>query len=68
MKPTIWSVPLIAAIGGFIGAGLACYQITGDWMGPASAVAGHLGYVASVTGEFGAVFGIASAVLTNLSQ
>jgi hypothetical protein len=54
MNPATWSVPLIATLGGFLGAGLACYQITGDLMSPATAITGHLGYVASVTGEFGA--------------
>ena len=39
---------------------LACYQVTGDWLAPGSAVEGHLGYVAIVTGAFGAVCGIAS--------
>jgi hypothetical protein len=30
------------------------------WLAPGSAVEGHLGYVGSVTGAFGAVNGIAS--------
>ena len=68
MKPAMWSVPLVAAIGGFVGAVLACYQITGDLMSPAAAITGHLRYVASVTGEFGAVFGIASALLSHFPQ
>ena len=68
MKNATWSVPLIAAVGGFVGAGLACYQITGDLMSPAAAIKGHLGYVAGVTGEFGAVFGIASALLIHFAQ
>jgi len=55
----IWTTPLIAASGAFVGAVLACYQVTGDWLAPGSAVEGHLGYVASVTGAFGAVSGIA---------
>jgi hypothetical protein len=62
MHPLSWRTPLIAAVGGFIGAGLACYQVTGDWLGLTSALTGHLGYVASVTGAFGAVCCIASAV------
>ena len=60
MKRAIWATPLIAASGAFVGAVLACYQVTGDWLAPGSAVEGHLGYVASVTGAFGAVCGIAS--------
>jgi hypothetical protein len=60
MKRALWTTPLIAASGAFVGAVLACYQITGDWLAPDSAVTGHLGYVASVTGAFGAVSGIAS--------
>ena len=60
MKRAIWTTPLIAASGSFVGAVLACYQVTGDWLAPGSAVEGHLGYVASVTGAFGAVSGIAS--------
>ena len=58
MKRAIWTTPLIAASGAFVGAVLACYQVTGDWLAPG--IAGHLGYVASVTGAFGAVSGIAS--------
>jgi hypothetical protein len=50
MKRAIWTTPLIAASGAFVGAVLACYQVTGDWLAPGSAVTGHLGYVASVTG------------------
>ena len=60
MKRAIWTTPLIAASGSFVGAALACYQVTGDWLAPGSAVEGHLGYVASVTGAFGAVSAIAS--------
>jgi hypothetical protein len=60
MKRVIWATPLIAASGAFVGAVFACYQVTGDWLAPGSAVEGHLGYVASVTGAFGAVSGIAS--------
>ena len=60
MKRAMWTTPLIAASGSFVGAVLACYQVTGDWLAPASAVEGHLGYVASVTGAFGAVSAIAS--------
>jgi len=55
MKRAIWTTPLIAASGAFVGAVLACYQVTGDWLAPGSAVEGHLGYVANVTGAFGRV-------------
>jgi hypothetical protein len=47
---------------------LACYQVTGDWLAPGSAVTGHLGYVASVTGAFGAVSGIASLLFISLED
>ena len=68
MHPLSWRTPLIAAVGGFVGAGLACYQVTGDWLGPTSAIADHLGYVASVVGAFGAVCGIASAAVDQLPR
>ena len=67
MKRAIWTTPLIAASGAFVGAVLACYQVTGDWLAPGSAVTGHLGYMAtSVTGAFGAVSGIASLLFISL--
>jgi len=65
MKRAIWTTPLIAASGAFVG---ACYQVTGDWLAPGSAVTGHLGYVASVTGAFGAVSGIASLLFISLDD
>jgi hypothetical protein len=66
MQPITWKTPLIAASGAFVGAGLACYQVTGDWLSPTSAIAGHLGYVASITGAFGAMCGLASALFAQL--
>jgi hypothetical protein len=68
MKRAIWTTPLIAASGAFVGAVLACYQVTGDWLAPGSAVTGHLGYVASVTGAFGAVSAIASLLFISLDD
>jgi hypothetical protein len=68
MKRPIWTTPLIAASAASVGAVLACYQVTGDWLAPGSAITGHLGYVASVTGAFGAVSGVASLLFISLDD
>jgi hypothetical protein len=68
MTPTKWNTPLITIGAALIGAGAACFRITGEWFSSPAAVAPHILYISGVAVLFGGVCGIASAFMNRWAR
>jgi hypothetical protein len=68
MSPAKFNTPLIAAGAALMGAGVACYQITGNMYSLSSVILDHLGYVLAVAAVFGAECGAGSIILNRLAR